>query len=258
MNCFISSAVTNSLATAAAVGRVTPSLLFLIKNSICSAVNCFISSAVTNSLATAVGRVVAATTTTASSAATSSPEETTTAVRARQSEIHFCTSCRLSTSFASTTTTAATTASTTCSILILSILLISSSSSVVGRPLQTAASKDPITECVQAEIAQGTAAKGFAAKCVVASNAPNAEFCMPTSMLFVRATRSGYPRALLNPYPSAKPPACSANTASSRRVPAVATASAFLAITLPQMMETSTTAESAAKGATFFTCLGNS
>lgn len=50
----------------------------------------------------------------------------------------------------------------------------------MGMPRQKAASALPSRECMQADIAQGTAARGSAGKCCNASTAPRALFCMPT------------------------------------------------------------------------------
>lgn len=58
---------------------------------------------------------------------------------------------------------------------------------------------EPSRECRHAEMAQGTGASGCAGKWIEHSTAARAEFCMPTSMLLVRAWRSGTPRPLETP-----------------------------------------------------------
>ncbi len=66
-----------------------------------------------------------------------------------------------------------------------------------------------------AERAAGRGVSGFV-KCVAASFAPRPEFCMPTSMETVRASRTLSPQTRAIMYPMAKPIPCMTNTACSR------------------------------------------
>ena len=89
---------------------------------------------------------------------------------------------------------------------------------------------DPRRECKHADMAHGTAAMG--PKCWVASMAPRAEFCIPTSIELVRAAFSGTPIAyLLTVYPRKKPPAWRAKIPATSLTPAAMTATLFDAMT---------------------------
>ena len=76
-----------------------------------------------------------------------------------------------------------------------------------ARACHHAASTLPSTECTQAERAQGSAARGKAWKCSIASWAARALFLRPAWMELERAEGSGRPRARDRPYASRKPPA---------------------------------------------------
>ena len=64
---------------------------------------------------------------------------------------------------------------------------VSGCASAVGRDLKNAAMADPIIEWQHAEIAQGTAVRG-SEKCMLASTAPSAEFCIPTCTFLAHTT----------------------------------------------------------------------
>ena len=116
---------------------------------------------------------------------------------------------------------------------------------------------DPRRECKHADMAHGTAAMG--PKCWVASMAPRAEFCMPTSIELVRAAFSGTPIVyLLTVYPRKKPPAWRAKIPATSLTPAAMTATLFDAITRPQMHATNNTADTVLYGVIFETMRGKS
>jgi len=78
-----------------------------------------------------------------------------------------------------------------------------------------------------------------------------------TSMLLVRAWRSGTPATRETAYPSPNPPACSAQIAPSSRGPAAVTAAALRASTDAHTATVQPTATSGANGALRRTALGN-